>query len=51
MISIGWVFVIFSTLLLCGGVAGTVLWFRQAGARLEAAGEKPRVSKGEQRGL
>ena len=37
MISMGWMFVIFTTLLLCGGVAYTVLWFRRAGARLEQA--------------
>ena len=33
----GVAFVIFTTLLLCGGVACTVVWFRRAGARLEAA--------------
>ncbi|HEX8500027.1 MAG TPA: hypothetical protein VF659_05490 [Pyrinomonadaceae bacterium] len=37
MISMWWAFVIFTTLLLCGGVAFTVVWFWQAGARLETA--------------
>ncbi len=37
MISMGVAFVIFTTLLLCGGAACTVVWFRQAGSRLERA--------------
>ncbi len=45
MISMGWAFVILTTLLLCGGVACTVLWFWQAGARLEAARAGREVSR------
>jgi hypothetical protein len=41
MITMGLAFVIFTTLLLCGGVAYTFLWFRQAGVRLREAGTKP----------
>ena len=37
MISMGLVFVVFTTLLLCGGVAYTLLWFRQAEGRLREA--------------
>ncbi len=32
MLSMGVFFVVFTTLLLCGGVAFTLLWFRQAAA-------------------
>ncbi|HEX8282913.1 MAG TPA: hypothetical protein VF588_06140 [Pyrinomonadaceae bacterium] len=47
MITMGVIFVIFTTLLLCGGVAFTLLWFRQAGRRLREAGVKREVpSKG-----
>jgi hypothetical protein len=37
MLSMAWFFVIFSALLLGGGVAYTVLWFRQAEARMQQA--------------
>ena len=46
MLTMGTFFVVFTTLLLCGGVAFTLLWFRQAGrspreARVKReAGEK-----------
>ena len=50
MISMGWAFVIFTTLLLGGGVACTVLWFWQAGARLEAARAKGDVPEKVRRG-
>ena len=33
MFTMGVLFVIFTTLLLCGGVAYTLLWFRQASGR------------------
>ncbi|HEY0173438.1 MAG TPA: hypothetical protein VGB98_20675 [Pyrinomonadaceae bacterium] len=33
MLSMGVFFVVFTTLLLCGGVAFTLLWFRQAVGR------------------
>ena len=41
----GLFFVVFTTLLLCGGVAYTLLWFRQAGARLREAPLKRDVSR------
>jgi hypothetical protein len=44
MISMGMLFVIFATVLLFGGTLCTVLWFRQAGARLREAGTKPSES-------
>ena len=37
MFTMGVFFVIFTTLLLCGGVAFTLLWFRQAGGRPDEA--------------
>ena len=37
----GVAFVIFTTVLLLGGVTYTVLWFRQAGARPEEVRPKP----------
>jgi hypothetical protein len=40
MLSMGWVFGVFSALLLCGGVGYTVLWFRQAEARMQQARAK-----------
>jgi hypothetical protein len=43
MLTMGVFFVIFTTLLLCGGVAYTLLWFRQAGARLREAPVKREV--------
>lgn len=49
MISMGVLFVIFTTVLLIGGVAYTVLWFHQAGARLEAAPVKREASGGGRR--
>lgn len=51
MISMGLAFVIITAILLCGGVACTVLWFRQAGARLEAARLKREAAGGERRRL
>jgi len=47
MITMGWAVIIFTTLLLCGGVACTVFWFRQAGARLERARVKGEASDAE----
>ena len=47
MSTMSWAFVIFTTILLCGGVACTVVWFRQAGARLEAARAKREARDGE----
>ena len=37
MLSMGWTFLIFTFALLCAGVAFTLLWFRQAGARVRGA--------------
>ncbi|HEX6183437.1 MAG TPA: hypothetical protein VFZ44_05960 [Pyrinomonadaceae bacterium] len=51
MMTMGWAFVILTTILLCGGVACTVVWFRRAGARLEAARVKGEVPGGERRRL
>ena len=39
MLSMGWAFVVFTTLLLCGDVAYTILWFWQAGARVRRVEE------------
>jgi hypothetical protein len=47
--TMNWAFVIFTAILLCGGVACTVIWFRQAGARLEAARAKRVALDGERR--
>ncbi len=47
----GVAFVIFTTILLCVGVACTVFWFRQAGARLEAAHAKREAADEERRRL
>ena len=47
----GWAFVIVTTILLCGGVACTAVWFQRAGARLEAARVKSEVTGGERRRL
>jgi hypothetical protein len=49
MITMGWAFVILTTILLCGGVVCTVVWFRQAGARMEAARAKGEAPGGKRR--
>lgn len=49
--TMGWTFVIFTTILLGVGVAFTVFWFRQAGARLEQARVRGEASEGEQKQL
>ena len=49
--TMGWTFVILTTILLCGGVVCTVVWFRQAGARLEAARARSEATGGERRRL
>lgn len=47
MLSMGTVFVVLTTLLLCGGVAFTLLWFRQAkGEPREARVEREAGKKG-----
>lgn len=47
MLSMGVFFVVFTTLLLCGGVAFTLLWFRQAGGGpREARAEREPAKKG-----
>ena len=49
MSTMNWAIVIFTTILLCGGVACTVVWFRQAGARLDAARVKREALDGKRR--
>lgn len=47
MLSMGVFFVVFTTLLLCGGVAFTLLWFRQTqGNPREARAESEPAKKG-----
>jgi hypothetical protein len=47
MFSMGVIFVVFTTLLLCGGVAFTLLWFRQAeGGPREARAKRETGDKG-----
>ncbi len=49
MLSTGWLVILFTALLLCAGMAYTILWFRQAEARRQEARVRAEEGRGRRR--